>query len=89
MSTVIRPQDGNRYLSQCIKEAGQTLIDNAEDFAGKAEGITDFYIRIDFPKDKEYIPEIEVTRTHVPGFKAVDRLFELRERLMKMEKENG
>ena len=50
----------NQYLAQCIKTAGQMLIDNAEDFAGKTKYMTDFYIRIDFPQDKHYIPEIGI-----------------------------
>lgn len=76
----------NRFLAQCIKEAGQMLIDNCEDYVGKAEGLGDFNIRIDFPLDRFGIPEIEICKTHYPSYKTFDKLFALKEKLDEMKR---
>lgn len=74
----------NDYIAECIKEAGQMLIDNCEDFAGKTDGMTDFHITIWFPQDSG-CPEVEVTRTHIPEFKTLNRLIDIKDRLYTKE----
>lgn len=67
------------YLVECIKTAGQMIIDNAEDIAGKTDHISELNISVEF--DQEFygsIPEITITRSHFPDKEALERLLDIR-----------
>ena len=49
-------------LVASVKALGKTVVENAEDFVGNGEFITDFNILLKFPIRE--IPEITITRSH-------------------------
>ena len=50
-------------LINLVKEVGQELIDNAEEYVGPIEGqLTDFNIWIKFCRDQ--LPKIDVSKTY-------------------------
>ena len=59
-----------------IKVAGQMLIDNAEDFAGKTERMSGLDISINFDPEFRYLPEVTVSRTHLPKVEQLEFIFD-------------
>lgn len=49
-------------LVASVKALGKTVVENAEDFIGNGELISDFNILLKFPMGE--IPEITITRSH-------------------------
>lgn len=49
-------------LVASVKALGETVIENAEDFVGNGELISDFNILLKFPIGE--MPEIIITRSH-------------------------
>lgn len=68
-------------LIEAIKVAGQMIIDNAEDIAGKTENMSYLDICVNFDPENGSIPELSIYRSHVPTWKQVERIFEAKERL--------
>ena len=66
------------YLIESIKTAGQTIIENAEDIAGKMVHMSKLSITVDFDQEFYSIPEITITRSHLPDHEKLDRLRDVR-----------
>ena len=72
------------YLVECIKAAGQMIIDNAGDIAGKTDHISELNISVAF--DQEFygsIPEITITRSHFPDEETLNRLMDIHLEVLK------
>ena len=69
--------DGKKYrerLTKFVKLAGQMVIDMADDIVGNSDGISDLNINITFNQDS--LPEVIITRSHVPKGENVQLIFE-------------
>ncbi len=65
-------------LIESIKVAGQMLIDNAEELAGKVDNMSHFDISIDFDQEKTgSIPELTITKSFFPPEKEVYSLMDI------------
>lgn len=66
MSTIVASKIFREKLVKMVQEAGQDLIDRAEDLVGNGDLISDFGIWVRFPINEQIgCPEIEVTRSHI------------------------
>lgn len=65
--------DFQKKLIQAVKDAGQEIMDNAEDFVGSPIMFSDMTITIRF--DPERVPTIDVDKTYICK-RACDRLRE-------------
>lgn len=65
------------YLIESIKTAGQMIIENAEDIAGKQDRVSRLTITADFDPEMSSIPEITITRSHLPDSEKLGRLMDL------------
>ena len=84
----MKSEDYRSYLVECVKAAGQTIIDMAEDIAGQTDCITDLAVEARFnQEDFESIPEITITRMHLPDRETMERLLDIR--VEKLKKENN
>ena len=61
-------------LIEAIKVAGQMIIDNAEDIAGKTEYMSYLDISVNFDPENGSIPELAIYRTHVPTYEQLDHI---------------
>lgn len=69
------------YLVECVKTLGQMIKDNAEDIVGETNHISGLTLSADF--DQEFyssIPELTITRSHLPDKEKIERLIDIRER---------
>ena len=69
------------YLVECVKTLGQMIKDNAEDIVGETDNISGLTLSADF--DQEFygsIPELTITRSHLPDKEKIDHLMNIRER---------
>lgn len=68
------------YLVECVKTLGQMIKDNAEDIVGETNHISGLTLSANF--DQEFynsIPELTITRSHLPDKEKLDRLMNIRE----------
>lgn len=75
----MKSEDYRSYLVECVKTAGQMIIDNAEDIVGETDHISNLTISAEF--DQEFngsIPEITITRSHVPDVETIEHLLNIR-----------
>ena len=63
-------------LVESIKVAGQMIIDMAEDIAGQSDYISGLNISADFDPDLRNIPEITITRSHLPDREKLEQIFD-------------
>ena len=61
-------------LIEAIKVAGQMIIDNAEDIAGKTEHMSYLDISVNFDPEFGSIPELNIYRTHLPTHEQLNRI---------------
>ena len=86
--TNISSEQYRLYLTECIKMAAKMIDKNAEDIAGHTDCISNLNISIDFDQEKMCsIPEITITRSHVPNAKEIDNLIDYRHKLFKEVKD--
>lgn len=84
----MKSEDYRSYLVECVKAAGQTIIDMAEDIVGQTDHITDLVVEARFnQEDFRSIPEITITRMHLPDRETMERLLDIR--VEKLKKENN
>ena len=76
------------YLVECVKTAGNMIIDMAEDIVGETFPITNLALEISFDQKNLSIPEITITKMHLPDNETLDRLLDIRVEKIKKEKEN-
>lgn len=75
------------YLVECVKTAGNMIIDMADDIVGETDVITNLALEVRFDNEMRNIPEITITRTHLPDNETLDHLLDIR--IEKLEKENN
>ena len=69
------------YLVECVKTLGQMIKDNAEDIVGEMDAITGLTLSAEFDQDfYGSIPELTITRSHLPDKEKIDHLMNIRER---------
>ena len=72
--------DFKERLIEAIKVAGEMLIENAEDIAGKTPHMYELNISINFPLDRTIAPEVTITRSHYPPRDKLERILGVYER---------
>ena len=83
-------KDYRSYLVECVKASGQMIIDMAEDIVGETDYISDLAIEAHFDQaDRASIPEITITRMHLPNNETLDHLLDIRVEKLKKENNNG
>lgn len=75
------------YLVECVKTAGNMIIDMADDIVGETDKITNLALEVRFDNEMRNIPEITITRMHLPDNETLDHLLDIR--IEKLEKENN
>ena len=81
-------KDYRSYLVECVKAAGQMIIDMAEDIVGETDCISDLAVEAHFDQaDRASIPEITITRMHLPNRETLEHLLDVR--VEKLKKENS
>lgn len=76
MNIVIKKDNFKEGLIEAIKVAGQMIIDNAEDIAGKTEYMSNLNILVDFDPEMQSIPELTITRSHLPSRENLEHIFD-------------
>ena len=79
-------KDYRSYLVECVKAAGQMIIDMADDIVGKTDAMTNLVLEVRFDNEMRNIPEITITRMHLPDNETIDHLLDIR--IEKLEKGN-
>lgn len=64
-------------LIKSIKTTGQMIIDMAEDIAGNSDYISGLAITADFDPEMGSIPEITITRSHLPSVEKMEYLLDV------------
>lgn len=82
----MKSEDYRSYLVECVKTAGNMIIDMAEDIVGETDSITNLALEISFDQENRSIPEITITRMRLPDNETLDHLLDIRvEKLKKGE----
>ena len=81
-------KDYRSYLVECVKTAGNMLIDMADDIVGETDAITNLALEVSFDQENRGIPEITITRMHLPDNETLNHLLNIRIEKLKKEKEN-
>lgn len=73
-------------LVENIKVASQMLHDMADDIAGKSDHISDLSVTITFDQEMKSLPELTITRSHLPSREQIEYLIKKEELLKNKEK---
>lgn len=65
------------FLVENIKVASQMLYEMADDIAGKSNHISDLSVTITFDQEMKSLPELTITRSHLPSREQIDYLLDL------------
>lgn len=85
----MKSEDCRSCLVECVKVAGQMIKDMAEDIVGETDHISDLAIEVHFDQEKNgNIPEITLTKMHLPDHETIDHLLDIRVEKLKKEKDN-
>lgn len=85
----MKSEDYRSYLVECVKVAGQMIKDMADDIVGKTDKITNLALEVRFDNEMRNIPEITITRMHLPDNETLDHLLDIRiEKLKKESKDD-
>ena len=79
-------KDYRSYLVECVKAAGQMIIDMADDIVGETDAMTNLALEVSFDQEKRSIPEITITRMHLPDHETLEHLLDIRIEKLKKEK---
>ena len=80
-------KDYRSYLVECVKTAGNMIIDMADDIIGDTDAIiTNLAIEVSFDQENRSIPEVTITRMHLPDHETLDHLLDIRVEKLKKEK---
>ena len=72
-------KEDRSYLVECVKTAGQMIIDMAEDIVGNFDMITNLAVEVSFDQeDRASAPEITITRMHLPDKETLEHLLDIR-----------
>ena len=83
----MKSEDYRSYLVECVKAAGHMIIDMADDIVGETDAMTNLSLEVSFDKEKRSIPEITITRMHLPNMETLEHLLDIR--IEKLKKENN
>ena len=83
----MKSEEYRSYLVECVKAAGQRIIDMADDIVGKTDVMTNLALEVSFDQENRSIPEITITRMHFPDRETLDHLLDIR--IEKLKKENN
>lgn len=72
---MMNSKDYRSYLVESVKTAGRMIINMAEDIVGQTDYISDLALEVSFDQESRSIPEITITRKHVPDIETVNRRF--------------
>ena len=75
------------YLVECVKTAGNMIIDMADDIVGETDKISNLALEVRFDNEMRNIPEITITRMHLPDNETLDHLLDIR--IEELEKESN
>lgn len=90
MGSLATSKDYRSYLVECVKAAGQMIIDMAEDIVGETDYISDLAIEAHFDRaDRASIPEITITRMHLPNRETIEHFLDIRVEKLKKENKDG
>ena len=81
-------KDYRSYLVECVKTAGNMIIDMADDIVGETDAITNLALEVRFDKEMRNIPEITITRMHIPDNETLDHLLDIHTEKLKRRKLN-
>ena len=82
----MKSEDYRSYLVECVKAAGQMIINMADDIVGETDAMTNLALEVSFDQENRSIPEITITRTYLPDHETLDHLLDIRiEKLKKGE----
>ena len=82
----MKSEDYRSYLVECVKAAGQMIINMADDIVGETDAMTNLALEVSFDQENRSIPEITITRMHLPDNETLDHLLDIR--IEKLKKEN-
>ena len=85
MAEIATPKNFKAYLIESIKVAGQMMVDMAEDIAGCSDHISGLNVSIGFDPSMRSIPELTITRSHLPDYTQVERLMAIYDRKITKE----
>lgn len=72
-------EDYRTYLVECVKTLGQMMKDNAEDIVGETNHISGLTLSANFDQELyNSVPELTITRSHLPDKEKLDRLMNIR-----------
>lgn len=80
-------KDYRSYLVECVKTSGRMIIDMADDIVGETDAMTNLALEVSFDQENRSIPEITITRMHLPDHETLDHLLDIR--VEKLKKENN
>lgn len=83
----MKSEDYRSYLVECVKAAGQMIIDMADDIVGKTDAMTNLALEVSFDQENRSIPEITITRMYLPDYETLDHLLDIR--IEKLKKESN
>ena len=83
----MKSEDYRSYLVECVKAAGQMIINMADDIVGETDAMTNLALEVSFDQENRSIPEITITRMHLPDHETLDHLLDIR--IEKLKKENN
>ena len=63
------------FLVENIKVGAQMLYDMADDIAGKTDHISGLSVTITFDQETKSLPELTITRSHLPSKEQIDYLY--------------
>ena len=87
VNLVMKSEDYRSYLVECVKAAGQMIIDMADDIVGKTDAMTNLALEVSFDPENRSIPEITITRMYLPDHETLDHLLDIR--IEKLKKESN
>ena len=84
---MMKSEDYRSYLIECVKAAGQMIIDMADDIVGKTDAMTNLALEVSFDQENRSIPEITITRMYLPDHETLNHLLDIC--IGKLKKENN
>ena len=78
-------KDYRSYLVECVKTAGNMIIDMADDIVGETDAMTNLALEVSFDQENRSIPEITITRMYLPDHETLDHLLDIRVETLKKE----
>ena len=85
----MKSEDYRSYLVECVKTAGQMIINMADDIVGETDAMTNLALEVSFDQENRSIPEITITRMHLPDNETLDHLLDIRIEKLKKENKDG